>query len=216
MRIMAIKANREYRRFAMPLMTRAAENTDGGEALEKDYHVEGYAATFDPYCMGKDLETGRAFYERIDQHAFDEADISDVVLRYDHMGMVYARQKNGSLDVSVDEKGLKISADLSLTQEARSMYEAIDKGLIDQMSFCFSVDDEGVEYDSQSSTRTITRIRKVYDVSPVSIPANPDTDICAMQARDYIHGVMDMEKAERLEREKKIALAKAMFACKTI
>lgn len=213
---MAIKSDREYRYFAVPLATRAAKANEGGDEAVKDYSVEGYATTFEPYSMGTDIASGAECFELIDRHAFDKADMSDVILRYDHEGMVYARSKNKTLTLSIDDHGLKVTADLSSTEASRAMYDAIDKGLVDQMSFAFSYDDENVEYDKKTRTRTFKRIKKVYDVSPVSIPANPDTDICAIQARDYVHGVMDMEKAERLEREKRLALAKAIYNYQTI
>lgn len=182
------------------------------EGEEKSYKVEGYASTYEPYCLYE--YDGIQYMEKIDERAFAGSDLSDVIFLYNHEGMVYARQKNGTLDVTVDEHGLKVVADLGSTEQSRSMFEQIDSGLIDQMSFAFTVDDE--EYDSRTHTRTIKHIKKVYDVSAVSIPANPDTDIEAISARNYFNGVIEMEQAERLEREKQIALAKAKYAYETI
>lgn len=203
---MAIKDNREYRNFALPIETR------DGEGDNKEYRVEGYAATFEPYVLWRYEDT--EFKERIDPHAFDEADMSDVIFLYNHTGMVYARQKNGTLQVVPNERGLYVSADLSSTEASRDMHESIRSGLIDQMSFAFTVREDS--YDRETHTRTILKIDKVYDVSAVSIPANPDTDISAVSARDYFHGVMEAEKAERLEREKRLALAKALYNYRTI
>jgi HK97 family phage prohead protease len=123
--------------------------------------------------------------------------------------MVYARQKNGTLNISVDEKGLHIEADLSSTQASRDLYDSIMKGLIDKMSFAFVVAED--EYDRQTHTRTISRIGKVYDVSAVSIPANPDTDIEIISARSYFDGEIEKERAERLEAEKRLKIAKLKF-----
>lgn len=211
--IMAIKQNREYRYFAIPL-TRAARSVEDEQENIKEYRVEGYASTFTPYVLWTDTERNVDYVEQVDTHAFDDADMSDVIFLYNHEGMVYARQKNGTLELSVDDKGLKVVADLSSTEESRKMYDAIDKGLIDQMSFAFTIADD--EYDKETHTRTIKRIGKVYDVSAVSIPANTGTDISAVSARDYVHGVMDMERAERLAREKRIALAKAIYHYRTV
>lgn len=198
---MAIRTNREYRN----LQIRKRNDSE-----EKDYKVRGYASTFEPYVLFTDAD-GNEYSERIDETAFDEADMSDIIFLYNHEGMVYARQKNGTLKVEHDHHGLYTEADLSLTTQSRELYEAIDSGLIDQMSFAFTVSED--EYDRATKTRIIHRIGKVFDVSAVSIPANPGTDICAVSARDYFNGVIEIEKAERLEEEKRQALelAKAKY-----
>ena len=136
--------------------------------------------------------------------------MSDVIFLYNHAGMVYARQKNGTLDISVDKHGLKVSADLSKTEQSRQMFEQIQSGLIDQMSFAFTVRTD--EYDNKTHTRTIKAIEKLYDVSAVSIPANPGTDIKARNGdatADYFNGVIEAEKAERLEEQRALDLEKA-------
>ena len=199
-----MKTNREYR--MMSFETRA-KNEEGKD----ECRVDGYASTFEPYVLFED-EDGTQYFERIDEHAFDETDMSDVIFLYNHTGMVYARQKNGTLDVSVDEHGLKISADLSSTEQSRQMFEQIRSGLIDQMSFAFTVRVD--EYDKKTHTRTIKSISKLYDVSAVSIPANPGTDINARNGEataDYFNGVIEAEKAERLEEQRALDLAKAKF-----
>lgn len=194
---MAIKNDREYRNF------RIQERADG----DPEYQVAGYAATFAPYVLGK--IDGVEYLEQIERDAFDGADMSDVIFLYNHGGMVYARQKNGTLSLNLDDHGLRVSADLSSTEGARQMYETIRSGLIDQMSFAFRVREDA--YDRETHTRKILKIDKVYDVSAVSIPANPDTDISAVSARSWIDGVIETEKAERLERERELALAKAVY-----
>lgn len=195
---MAIKETREYRNIAT-FEVRAKE--DEGEK----YIVEGYATTFnDPYVLYDDGNI--KIMEQIDKKAFDGADMTDVLFLYNHEGRVFARQKNGSLELRIDEHGLYVRADLGLTEESRRMYEDIKAGLVDQMSWAFTVDKES--YDKKTRTRTIESVRKVYDVSAVSIPANPNTEI---SARSFVDGVISEEKAERLEREKALALAKAKF-----
>ncbi len=194
-----IKNEREYRNFQI-------ERREG-EQPENDYKVRGYASTFEPYVLFDDGET--TIYERVDPTAFDEADMTDVIFLYNHQGMVYARQKNGTLTVSTDTHGLFTEADLSSTSSSRELYEAIRSGLIDQMSFAFTVADDS--YDKKTHTRTIHRIAKVYDVSAVSIPANPGTDIAAVSARSYADGVIDAERAERLAQEQALKLAKAKY-----
>lgn len=202
---MALKNDREYRNFAsFDIETREeSENTPS-------YRVSGYASTFAPYELFE-LD-GVKYNERIEPTAFDEADMSDVIFLYNHEGMVYARQKNGTLGIATDDHGLKAVADLSLTEQSRQMYEQIASGLVDQMSFAFTVAEDEVQKDSKDSyTRVIKRIGKIYDVSAVSIPANPDTDISAISARRAFDGVIKEAEAERLERAKALELAKAKY-----
>lgn len=181
---------REYR--SMPVM--AVQRAEGEEA--PSYKVRGYASTFEePYVLFEDWD-GDPFYEIIDAHAFDEADMDDVIMQYDHMGMVFARTRNNSLSISIDDHGLLVEADLSLTQDSRRMWEAIDTGLVDRMSFCFVIAEDGEDYDKSTKTSRITKITKVYDVSAVSIPANPGTEISAARKR-FLDGVIQEERTER-------------------
>lgn len=181
---MPVKADREYR---SSVQFRAADG--------EDYIVEGYATTFnDPYVLY--TFDGVDYKEQIDRHAFDEAKMNDVIMQYDHEGMVFARQKNGTLQLNADDHGLHVRADLSSTQASRQMWEAIKTGLVSEMSFAFTVTEDA--YNSDAKTRTITKIKKVYDVSAVSIPANPSTEI---SARSYFDGVIEAEKAERQRAE---------------
>ncbi len=187
---MPIKNNREYR--AMPLMGSAI---DKEKRLESDYYVEGYAATFnDPYVLFE--ENGIQYKEVIDRNALVGADMSDIIMQYDHCGDVLARKSNGTLIVETDDKGIFIAADMGKSEAARRRYEEIQNGLVHQMSWAFTVAEDA--YDRETHTRTILRIKKVYDVSAVSIPANPSTDIAA---RSYFDGVIEKEKQELLERE---------------
>ena len=188
---MAIKSDREYR---MGIEFRAVEQT---EEEAPNYIVEGYATTFnDPYVLYE--YQGEKYSEQIDRDALQEADMSDVIFLYNHEGMVYARMSNGTLEVSPNERGLYVRADLSKTQASREMYENIKAGLVTQMSWAFTVDEDS--YDENTRTRSIMKIRKVYDVSAVSIPANPNTDI---SARAYWDGVIAEEK-RRSDREREL------------
>ncbi len=180
---------REYREMVLELPQ---------EAESTEYRVEGYASTFEPYVLL--TVDGIDYKEQIDPTAFDEADMTDVVFRIDHEGRVYARTRAGSVELSTDDHGLRVSADLSRTASARGVYEDIKAGNYDRMSFAFSVADDGDEYDKETHTRSIHRVAKVFDISPVSFPANPGT---AISARDYFDGVIEAEKAERLEAEQR-------------
>ena len=188
-----MKTNREYRNFAEDIELRA-EN-------ENNYIVEGYASTFEPYVLFE-ME-GEKFSERIDPEAFKNSDMSDVVFRIDHEGAVFARTSNNTIQLYPDDHGLHVRADLSRTEKARGIFEDIREGMYPQMSFAFVVEDDGDAYERDTKTRVIYRIKKLYDVSPVSHPANPGTEI-GVSMRDFFHGEMEKEKAERLERERRI------------
>ena len=183
---MPIKNDREYR-------------FNGAFNAESENIVEGYASTFEPYVMFEDVD-GEKYSERIDRHAFDDADMSDVVFLRDHTGRVLARTKNGTVQLEIDDHGLKTRTDLSRTGAAKEMYEDIKEGNYSQMSFSFIVAED--HYEKETKTRVIDRIKKLYDISAVAFPANPGTDI-GLSARDYFNGVIEAEKAERLEAEKK-------------
>lgn len=192
-----IDQGRQYR--AMRLEVRAAENKD-----EESFIVEGYATTFnEPYTL---YEGGSyIFREQVAPEAFDNCDMSDVIMQYDHVGHVYARCSNETLSISKDEHGLLIRADLSGTTEGRKLYEEIKGGYTNKMSFGFMVrgDKEectGMENQKDVYLRTITDISKLYDVSAVSIPANDGTEI---SARAYVDGVMAKRDAEKAIEEQK-------------
>ena len=177
---MPIKQDREYRTLAAPLSAQAA-----AKRIDTDFYVEGYATTFDSPYLLYEIE-GTKFYERIDAHALDGADISDVIMQYDHEGRVFARQSNNSLILIPDHRGLLIAADLGRTDLARGLYQDIQ-------SWAFTVKKDS--YDRATHTRTILEIKKVYDVSAVSIPANGGTEI---SARSFAHRSYEAERQERL------------------
>ena len=199
---MAIRENREYRQAPMFEVRAAAE----GE--EKSYEVSGYATTFnDAYVLFE--SDGIQYKEQILADAIDEnTDLSDVIFVKDHEGTVYARTKNNTLVLEKDEHGLKVRADMSKTPTAREAFEEIAAGMYDQMSFAFTVDDD--EYNSTEHLRTIRHIKKLYDTSFVSFPANPGTDI-GVATRSRFDGFIEAEQAERLEREKRLNMAKARY-----
>lgn len=187
--MMPIKQEREYRALAAPLSVQQA-----AKRIDTDYYVEGYATTFDKPYLLYELD-GVKFYERIDAHALDGADMSDVIMQYDHEGRVFARQSNKTLILVPDHKGLLVAADLGRTDLARGLYQDIEAGMITKMSWAFTVKED--TYDRATHTRTILKIKKVYDVSAVSIPANGDTEI---SARNFVHRSYEAEKQELLKR----------------
>ena len=187
--------NREYR------------NVQSMETREEGMIAEGYATTFnDPYLLYS--EPGFEIYEEVDSHAFDDCDMSDVILQYDHMGRVFARNKNNTLTCEPDEKGLHIRADLSGTDIGRQLYQEIKGGYTDKMSYGYTVrkDERKEVYDRDTDItriyRTVLEIAKLYDVSAVSLPANEGTSI---SARNYCDGVIAEVKAERQRAEERKA-----------
>ena len=186
---------REYRDFTLAVI----EQDDEEEKEKKT--VRGYASTFnEPYTLYNDDEI--EVREQVDPAAFDEADMSDVILQYNHEGRVFARNKNGTLRLSIDDHGLAIEADLGETEIGRQLYEEIRGGYTDKMSFGFRIiedewtDSKDYETGKITSLRTIKRIGKVYDVSAVSIPANDGTSI---SVRSLTDGAIERINAERMK-----------------
>ena len=181
---------------------------------EESYIVEGYASTFnDPYLLYR--MDGYEVYEQVDRNAFDKTDMSDVIMQYDHEGRVFARKSNGTLKVSPDDHGLHIRADLSGTEIGRQLYEEIKGGYTTKMSFGFTVKKSVREIEENEETgmtkvlRTITDISKLYDVSAVSLPANPATSISSRNDGEGVIAeiVEEIQKAEeeRIAKEKQRA-----------
>lgn len=187
-------SEREYRNFVLAVMEQAADEQEERKV------VQGYASVFDhPYTLWEDDEF--VVQEQVDSRAFENADLSDVIFQYNHEGRVFARIKNGTLQVAPDEKGLAIEADLGGTSIGQQLYEEIRGGYTTQMSYGYTVD--GAEWEESRlddgrilELRTITSVNKVYDVSAVSIPANDATSI---SVRNLSDGVINEIKAERLK-----------------
>lgn len=141
--------------------------------------IEGYAIVFDKPATHK--IGNRSFKEVIKKGALDDTDMKDVPLRYNHNDnvMIMARTRNKSLRLIVDEKGLKVEADLIDTQSNRDLYKAIKEGLIDKMSFAFRVADGGDNwtFGENETFREVTNIAKLYDVSVVDTPFYDSTSI---------------------------------------
>lgn len=181
--------------------------TEGEKRFDTERYVDGYAAKYDKYLLWDDGDWGKT-YERFEPGCFDNTDMSDVIMQFDHRGRVFARTTNGTLAVEADDTGLFMAADLDKTELARGLYEDIQAGMITKMSWRFKVGKYYVEREGGSKDVTIvhTEIPKIYDVSAVSIPANDDTEI---NARDFAHGVMDeiaRREAELEERRRKLRI----------
>ncbi|MDQ0158967.1 HK97 family phage prohead protease [Alkalibacillus salilacus] len=192
------RKDREFRHFAEFQIRVLEGESDEDEQL----YVEGYAATFDePTVLMTIGDT--EFKEQIDDKAFEEADMSDVIFNYNHSGKVMARTRNKTLQLSVDDKGLYVRARLDGTSEGRNLYEEIQGGYIDRMSFAFTVAE--ASFDRDNHTRTIRKVKKLYDVSAVDIPAY---DTTSLSARSYFEAEAEKEKKALDSAEKRKELKK--------
>lgn len=188
---MPIKTNeREYRDFLLAVIPDSEESKT----------VKGYASTFnEPYTLLEDNEI--VIQEQVDSRAFEGADLSDVIMQYDHAGRVFARISNGTLKVEPDERGLAIEADLGGTDIGGQLYQEIKGRYTTKMSYGYTTKEDSWEQRQLDdgrvlALRTIKSIGKVYDVSAVSQPANNATSI---SVRNLSDGVINEIKAERLK-----------------
>lgn len=181
---MPILQERQYRELA-PMMAKAEE-----KRIDSSYYVEGYAAKYEPYILWEN-DNGPV-YEEFQRGCFNGTDMKDVIMQYDHAGKVLARKSSGTLIVEPDEVGLFMAADLSKSNAARDMYEEISNKLVTKMSWGFTPG----EYYFDEARRTIvhTWVKKIFDVSAVSLPANDNTNI---QARSFADGLIK-QMAEEL------------------
>ena len=176
-----------FRRFESFSVRAAAE--DGGEQ-PGELWVEGVAATLNVDTVLYSYD-GIEYKERIDGRAFEGADLTNVIFNYNHGGKVVARTRNSTLQVWVESDGLRMRARLDGTEEGRKLYEEIKGGYIDQMSFAFTIAERA--YNEDTHTRTILKVKKVYDVSAVDIPAYDTTSISARNSFS-----VEIEKEERV------------------
>lgn len=186
-----LRSDRQERRFEF--VTRALEPE--GQEGQKKLYVEGYAARFNSPTVLFEYG-GQEYREQIDKAAFDEADLSDVIMNYNHGGKVVARTRNNTLELKVDDTGLFIRARLDGTEEGRRLYDEIAGGYIDRMSFAFTVQEES--FDQSALMWTVRKVKRLYDVSAVDIPAYDDTSIAARRA-----------SVEAAQKEKQAALDRA-------
>ena len=192
----------EYERRLIEI--RAVENE------ENKMLIEGYAITFDKPATHQ--YGSRKFTEIIKKGALDKTDMKDVPMRYNHNDnvMIMARTRNKSLKLTVDEKGLKVEADLLDTQSNRDLYKAIKEGLIDKMSFAFNVADGGDTwtFKEKETTREVNNIAKLWDVSVVDTPFYDSTSV-------YTRSFELLESEERrLESLREVELLKEKIKLK--
>ena len=193
--------SREYRKIdAANMETR---KDDEGRMI-----VEGYATTFNqPYELYRMNDV--IVNEQVDANAFAETDMSDTIMQYDHEGRVFARVKNGTLEITPDEHGLKVTANLGGTEIGRQLFEEIKGGYTNKMSFGFTVTGESKKRtkDENGNTvilRTINKVGRLFDVSAVSLPANDATEISSRSIGDGVIAEAQKEFLAEQERLRKV------------
>lgn len=174
-----------------------ANNDDENKQL-----VEGYAAVFNQRALIWESEwSGWKYMEVIDRNAFDGADMSDTVFKYNHgdIAMVLARASNNTLTMNTDDKGLRISADIIDTNNGTDVYKLIKRGYLNKMSFAFTVKSERTEVDKENKiyTRTITAFDKIYDVAVVDFPAYDGTSIQARSKEYFVNLERGLQEEKR-------------------
>ena len=183
-------------KFKTEAQTRALDvltNNLTQKRIDSDHYVEGLAARYEPYVLYYDFD-GQPVYERFERGCFEGCDMSDIIMQYDHAGKVMARTTNGSLLVEVTDDGLFVAADLGRTEAARDLHADIEAGMVTKMSWRFRTGN--YYYDKDTRTIVHLTVKKIYDVSAVSIPANDNTEI---NARAWVDG--EIAEAARRDAE---------------
>lgn len=163
--------------------------------------VEGYAVVFN-----QEADMGW-FTEVIDQHALDEADLSDVVLNLNHdNNILLAGTRNGSMSLKIDERGLLQNSEVIDTTQGRDVMKLVDSGLISKMSFAFVIAPDGEEWSERNGKehRVIRKISRLYDCSLVAFPAYPQTSAWARGNDDELANKHKALMERRAEQKKKL------------
>ena len=166
------------------------------EEDEQKMVLEGYAIVFDQETLIGDKDKG--FIESIDRNALKNANMKDVPMKYNHDDsfLIIARTRNNSLRLTVDDIGLKVRAELIDTDSNKDIYKMVKAGLLDKMSFAFTVSSQKIDRSRDIPKRTITGIDRLYDVSIVDLPAYDQTSIVVGRSLALVDTelkTMDME-----------------------
>ena len=178
--------------------------------------IDGYPIVFEERTLIAGL-----WYEIIDSHSLDDADLSDIKFFVNHNDAMiplarHRRGKRSTMDVSIDSKGMPISTQLDIENNAtaRELCSAVSRGDVEDMSFAFGIMVSGEEWsdlDKPIPTRRITKISRVFEVSAVNDGAYPQTEIYARSASlENAKNALDNARAAALDNEKR-ASAKLSF-----
>ena len=174
--------------------------------------LEGYAIVFEEETLIGDEERG--FKEVISRTALQDTLMKDVPLKYNHMDsfLILARTKNKSLVLSVDNIGLKVHAELIDTHSNEDVYKMVRSGLLDKMSFAFTVSKQTWDRSGKVPVRRIESIDRLFDVSVVDVPAYDGTSIYS-RSLDLVEA--ELRAMELAESEEKAKLIKAKINIKS-
>jgi HK97 family phage prohead protease/HK97 family phage major capsid protein len=149
------------------------------EAEGDEMILEGYASVFN-----QETDLGH-FREVIKPGAFDNVLDNDVRALINHdPNLVLGRTTNGTLELSVDERGLKYRVKLGNQTYARDFYESVKRGDINQSSFAFTIDEQS--WNEERTLRSVDKVRTLLDVSPVTYPAYSQASVMARDQQPEI------------------------------
>ena len=160
--------------------------------------LEGYALKFE-----KETELWKGFKEVIRKGALDNTDMSRVFLLFNHNDdVILAGTSNNSLELQVDDIGLKFRAELVDTQTSKEVYTLAKQGLLTKCSFSFKTAKNGYKYsriDDKNELGEIVDIETLYDVAVVTYPAYDDTEVYArdIKALEREHERINEERTNK-------------------
>ena len=145
--------------------------------------VAGYGSVFN--AQSEDLG---GFREIIAPGAFDGRLDDDVRALFNHdPNLILGRTKSGTLKLSVDDEGLRYDVDFPNTTLANDLRTSIQRGDVDQSSFAFTVDEDDFEERDGVIIRTIHKVKRLFDVSPVTYPAYPDASVGVRSLENFLN-----------------------------
>ena len=215
-----MKAAREQLIVGLHAREAGAEGAPEAED-DKYFHIEG-----EPIVLGQEtvlikkgawgMFDGEEFPDKdiveiIDKNALKECDISDVVLNVNHGdgNHAVARTRNKTITFEEKEDGLYMDAKLSKENErCVQFYKDVREGLLDRMSFAFTIPADGEEFAEEEDryVSTITKIDRIYDVSAVEFPAYGQTSISSKGRSQVLRSKTEAAAGARYFQQRKQAL----------
>lgn len=180
--------------------------------------IDALPVVFNSYSVPMfDWFVDEEFREIIKPEALNEADLSDVLLLVNHNeGMIpLARTREGGgnglgvLNLEVTERGLHVTTKLDIenSPQAREIYTAVKNGVMRGMSFCFYLKEGDSQFyrdENDVLIHEISRIRAITEVSIVTYPAYPSTEVSARQKRSLENDKRELENFFKRENETRI------------
>lgn len=193
-----MKQNNKIEKRVAEIRMEATEN--------KSRKIVGYAAVFN-----KDSEDLGGFVERIAPGAFTEAiATSDVRALFNHdQNLILARNTSGTLELIEDETGLRYEFEAPDTSFGNDLLEMIKRGDVNQSSFGFTVKSDTWEEQEGKVYRTINKVNRLYDVSPVTFPAYPDASVAVRSMQEQFEANTDETVVDDYESQYKELMLEA-------